>query len=46
MNDNVKYLGNLTDCSLYVDDISILYHSKSMGTTECQLQQNLDETEQ
>ena len=40
-NDIETYLGNLTDCSLYVDDFCICYRSKSMGTIECQLQQNL-----
>ena len=43
--DNIKYLGNLTDCSLFVNDICIIYHSKSMDTTECQLQHNLDAVE-
>ena len=38
----MKCLGNLTDCSLYVDDFCIFYRSKSMGTIECQLQQNLN----
>ena len=41
INDIVKCLGNLTDCSLYVDDFCICYRSKSMGTIERQLQQNL-----
>ena len=40
-NDKVKCLCNLTDCSLYVDDFCICYRSKSMGTIERQLQQNL-----
>ena len=43
--DIVKCLGNLTDCSLYVDDFCICYRSKSMGTIERQLQQNLNKTE-
>ena len=40
-------LGNLTDCSLYVDDscTCIWYRSKSMGTIERQLQQNLNKIE-
>ena len=42
INDIVKCLGNLTDCSLYVDDFCICYRSKSMATTEHQLQQNLN----
>ena len=29
INDIVKCLGNLTDCSLYVDDFCICYRSKS-----------------
>ena len=41
INDIVKFLGNLTDCSLYVDDFCICYRSKSMATIERQLQQNL-----
>ena len=41
INDIVKCLGNLTDCSLYVDDFCICYRSKSMATIERQLQQNL-----
>ena len=32
INDIVKCLGNLTDCSLYVDDFCICYRSKSMPT--------------
>ena len=40
INDIVKCLGNLTDCSLYVDDFCICYRTKSMGTIERQLQQN------
>ena len=39
INDIVKCLGNLTDCSLYVDDFCICYRSKSMATIERQLQQ-------
>ena len=39
INDIVKCLGNLTDCSLYVDDFCICYRSNSMGTIEGQLQQ-------
>ena len=31
INDIVKCLGNLSDCSLYVDDFCICYRSKSMG---------------
>ena len=42
INDIVKCLGNLTDCSLYVDEFCICYRSKSMGTIERQLQQNLN----
>ena len=45
INDIVKCLGNLTDCSLYVDDFCICYRSKSMGTIERQLQQNLNKIE-
>ena len=37
INDIVKCLGNLTDCSLYVDDFCICYRSKSMVTIERQL---------
>ena len=44
-NDIVKCLGNLNDCSLYVDDFCICYRSKSMGTIERQLQQNLNKIE-
>ena len=32
INDIVKCLGNLTDCSLNVDDVCICYRSKSIGT--------------
>ena len=42
IEDVVKYLDDLTDCSLYVDDFCICYRSKSMGTIERQLQQNLN----
>ena len=45
INDIVKSLGNLTDCSLYVDDSCIGYRSISMGTIERQLQQNLNKIE-
>ena len=42
INDIVKCLDNLTDCSLYVDDLCICYRSKSMATIERQLQQKLN----
>ena len=42
IKDIEKCLGNLTDCSLYVDGFCICHRSKSMGTIECQLQQNLN----
>ena len=45
INDFVKCLGKLTDCSLYVDDFCICYRSKSMGTIERKLQQNLNKIE-
>ena len=45
INDIVKCLSNLTDCSLYVDDFCICYRSKSMATIERQLQQNLNKIE-
>ena len=45
INNIVKCLGNLTDCSLYVDDFCICYRSKSMETIERQLQQNLNKVE-
>ena len=45
INDIVKCLGNLTDCSLYVDDFCICCRSKSMATIERQLQQNLNKIE-
>ena len=45
INDIVKCLGNLTDCSLYVDDFCIFYRLKSMATIERQLQQNLNRIE-
>ena len=41
----MKCLCNLTDCSLYVDGFCICYRSKSMGTIERQLQQNLNKIE-
>ena len=39
INDIVKCLDNLTDCSLYVDDFCICFRSKSMRTIERQIQQ-------
>ena len=42
INDIVKCLGNLTNCSLYFDDFCICYRSKSMATIERQLQQVCD----
>ena len=45
INDIVKCLGNLTDCSLYVDDFCFCYRSKSMATIERLLQQNLNKIE-
>ena len=45
INVIVKCLGNLTDCSLYVDDFCICYRSKSMGTIVRQPQQNLNKIE-
>ena len=45
INGIVKCLGNLTDCSLYVDDFCICYRSKSMATIERQLQQNFNKIE-
>ena len=42
INDIGKSLGNLTDCSLYIDDFCICYCSKRMATIERQLQQNLN----
>ena len=45
INDIEKCLGNLTDCSLYVDDFCICYRSKSMAMIERQLQQNLNKIE-
>ena len=45
INDTMKCLGNFTDCSTYVDDFCICYRSKSMGTIERQLQQNLNKIE-
>ena len=45
INDIVKCLDNLTDCSLYIDDFCICIRSKSMQTIERYLQQNLNTTE-
>ena len=45
INDIVKCLGNLTDCSLYVDDFCICYRSKSLATIERQLPQKFDKIE-
>ena len=45
INDIAKFLGNLNDCSLYVDDFCICYRSKSMATIERQLQQNSNKIE-
>ena len=45
IDDIVKCLGNLTDCSLYVDDFCICYRSKSMATIKRHLQQNLNKIE-
>ena len=45
INDIVKCLDNLTDCSLYVDDFCIRFRSKSMRTIERHLQQNLNKIE-
>ena len=45
INDIVKCLDNLTDCSLYVDDFCIYFRSKSMRTIERHLQQNLNKIE-
>ena len=45
INDIVKCLDNLTDCSLYVDDFCICFRSKSMRTIERHLQQNLNKIE-
>ena len=45
INDIVKCLDNLTDCSLYVDDFCICFRSKSMRTFERHLQQNLNKIE-
>ena len=42
INDISKCLGNLTDCSLNVYDFCICFRSKSMATTESQLQQNFE----
>ena len=46
INDIVKCLDDLTDCSLYVDDFCICFRSKSMRTIERHLQQNLNKIEQ
>ena len=45
INDIVKCLDNLTDCSLYVDNFCICFRSKSMRTIERHLQQNLNKIE-
>ena len=45
INDIVKCLDNLTDCSLYVDDFCICFRSKNMRTIERHLQQNLNKIE-
>ena len=45
IHDIVKNLGNLTDCSLYVDDFCICYRSKSQATIERQLQHILNKIE-
>ena len=45
INDIVKCLDNLTDCSLYVDDFCICFRSKSMRTIVRHLQQNLNKIE-
>ena len=45
INDIVKCLDNLTDCSLYVDDFCICFRSKSMRIIERHLQQNLNKIE-
>ena len=45
INDIVRCLGNLTDCSLCIDDFCICYRSKSMPMIERQLQQNLNKIE-
>ena len=45
INDIMKCLSNLTDCSLCVNDFGICCRSKSMGTFERQLQQNLNKIE-
>ena len=41
----MKCLDNLIDCSLYVDGFCICYRSKSMGTIERQMQNNLNKIE-
>ena len=45
INDIIKCLDNLTDCSLYVDDFCISFRSKSMRRIERHLQQNLNKIE-
>ena len=45
INDIVKCLGNLSDCSFYVNNFCICCRSKSMATIERQLQQNLNKIE-
>ena len=45
INNIVKCLGNLTDCSLYVYDFCIGFRSKSMVKIERQLQLNLNKIE-
>ena len=45
INDIVKCLGILTDCSLYVDDFCVCFRSKIMGMIERQLQLNLNKIE-
>ena len=42
INNIVNYLNTGVDCSLYVDDFLISYHSKHMYTAERQLQQCLN----
>ena len=45
INDIVKCLDNLRDCSLYVDDFCICIRSKSMRKIERHLQRNLNKIE-
>ena len=46
VNDTVRWLGNLTDYSIYyVDDVCICNRSKSMETIERQLQHNMNKIE-